>query len=274
MTPREAKFAIRATDLSSWPSSSQSGQGSIDSDSKTIQHWALVVYFPRGEIINLFEAVNDDGKVQPCRAQIAFEDIDIFNKADYIVAIVERVGNSVLQSVFGPLNSNRSSAPSLKVKPVSLQECPEIFDTTLREAQFAIRATDLGNRNSSSSSTGEEPTNSDPKTVQHWALVVYFQRGDIIYLFEAWKDENGQLQAGRAQIAYEDIEIFEKADYIGTAETSPCQLLEIAKRVTTGKYSTLYNNCQTWLTEYLNRLSSTCGSSLSLPINYVIGLIN
>jgi hypothetical protein len=147
------------------------------------------------------------------------------------------------------------------------------YSTETRKAKFAIRATDLGSW-ASSFRTGEEPTNSDPKTIQHWALVVYFQRGEIIYLFEAWKDENGKLEAGRTQIAIEDIVIFNEADYIGTAVTSPRQLLEIAKQVTTGEYSALYNNYQTWLTEYLNRLSSTCGSSLSLPVNYHIGIIN
>jgi hypothetical protein len=159
---------------------------------------------------------------------------------------------------------------------VKLQECPEIFDKEPREAKFAIRATDLGSwqtSSSSSSRSGQGSTNSDPKTIQHWALVVYFPRGEIINLFEAG-DDDGQLQAGRAQIAFEYIDIFNKADYIGEAVTSPCQLLQIAKQVTTGEYSALFNNCQTWLVEFLRRINTACESSLSLPINYVIGITN
>jgi hypothetical protein len=168
---------------------------------------------------------------------------------------------------------SQSSAPSLKVKVVKLQECPEIFDEQPREAKLAIRATDLECWKSSFRPV-EEPSNTDPKAIQHWALVVYFPLGKIIHFFEGW-DDDGQLQAGRAQIAFEYIDIFNKADYIGTAETSPRQLLEIAKQVKTGKYSALgRNNCQTWLVEYLERININCGSSLSLPDNYRLGIIN
>jgi hypothetical protein len=167
-----------------------------------------------------------------------------------------------------------ASAPSIKAKPVKLQECPEICDKEPRELKFAIRATDLESWTSSSQS-GQEPTNSDPKAIQHWALVAYCPKGEIINLFEAWKDENGQLEAVRRRFAIEDIEIFNKADFIGMAKTSPCQLLEIAKQVKTGKYSALFNNnCQTWLKEYLKQININCGSSLSLPIQHRIGLIN
>ena len=156
---------------------------------------------------------------------------------------------------------------------MNLEKCPEIFDEKQREAQFAIRATDLGSWKSSFPSV-EEPTDSDPKTIQHWALIVYFPRGEIINLFEAVNDD-GKLQACRALIAFEEIEIFEKADYIGEAVTSPCRLLEIAKLVKTGKYSALgSNNCQTWLKEFLQRINSDCGSSLSLPDKYCFGLTN
>ena len=162
---------------------------------------------------------------------------------------------------------------------MKLQECPEIFDMTPREAKFAIRATDLSSWPSSSQS-GQGSIDSDSKTIQHWALVVYFPRGEIINLFEAVNDD-GKVQPCRAQIAFEDIEIFNKADYIGEVVTSPCQLLEIAKQVKigrrdTGEYSALgSDNCQTWLVEYLNRININCaGSSLSLPDNYRIGLTN
>jgi hypothetical protein len=169
--------------------------------------------------------------------------------------------------------ASQSSAPSLKVKVVNLEKCPEIFDTTPREAKLAIRATDLECWKSSFRPV-EEPSNTDPKAIQHWALVVYFPRGKIIHFFEAWDDE-GQLQAGRAIIAFEYIDIFNKADYIGTAVTSPCQLLAIAKQVKTGKYSALgSNNCQTWLKEYLERININCKASLSLPDKYRLGIIN
>jgi hypothetical protein len=170
------------------------------------------------------------------------------------------------------LNCSTSSAPSINAEVVKLHDCPEIFDTTPREAKFAIRATDLGSWNSSSRS-GQGSTNSDPKTIQHWALVVYFPRGEIINFFEAG-DDSGKLQAGRAQIAIEDIDIFKEADYIGEAVTSPCQLLQIAKQVTTGEYSALFNNCQTWLVEFLRRINTACESSLSLPDKYLNGLTN
>ena len=156
---------------------------------------------------------------------------------------------------------------------MKLQDCPEEFDGQPREAKFAVRSTDLGIWNSSSQS-GEEPIDSYPKAIQHWALVVYFPKGEIIHFFEAW-EENGKLQAGRAQIAFEDIEIFNKAEYIGTAETSPRQLLKIAKQVYTGEYRALGNsNCHSWLIEFFNRINSDCGSCLSLPIKYHIGITN
>jgi hypothetical protein len=159
----------------------------------------------------------------------------------------------------------------VNAKVVKLNDCEKEFDREPREAKFAIRATDLSSWASSSAGAN---TDSDPKTIQHWALIVHFPRGKKTYLFEAW-DDDGQLQPGRAQIAFKDIKIFEKADYIGTAVTSPRQLLAIAKQVKTGKYSALgSNNCQTWLVEYLKRINSDCGSSLSLPINYRIGLTN
>ncbi len=159
---------------------------------------------------------------------------------------------------------------------MKLQDCEKECDKTKREAKFAIRATDLECWQSSSASnpSGKQPTDSDPKIVQHWALVAYFPIGKIIHFFEAW-EENGQLQAGRAEIAFDDIKIFEKADYIGTAETSPCQLLQIAKHVKTGEFDPLFNNCQTWLTEYLKQIKINCtGSSVSLPDKYLDGLNN
>ena len=94
-------------------------------------------------------------------------------------------------------------------------------------------------------------------------------------MFEAVNDD-GKLQSYRAQIAFKDFEIFEKADYIDTAVTSPYQLLEIVKQVKTkmfnkyiAEYHAVFNNCQTWLVEYLKQINIACGSSLSLPDNYL-----
>ena len=104
---------------------------------------------------------------------------------------------------------------------------------------------------------------------------IHFPRGEIINLFEGWDDDE-KLQSYRAQIVFKDFEIFEKADYIGTAVTSPYQLLEIAKQVKTkmfnkyiAEYHAVFNNCQTWLTEFLKQININCGSSLYLPDNYL-----
>jgi hypothetical protein len=140
-----------------------------------------------------------------------------------------------------------------------LEKNPAVYDNTRREAHFAFRTTDLSSwkqlAKASSSSTGESNTDSDPKPIQHWAVVIHFPGGDETYLYEAWKDENtGRLQPGRVRNLKK--EIFDKAEFIGTAMTSPFELLEKAKQVPTGeKYSVLQNNCQTWLTKYLKIIS-------------------
>jgi hypothetical protein len=140
---------------------------------------------------------------------------------------------------------------------VKLQECEEECDEKIREAKFAFRSTDLGSWNSSSFYRGGINTDRHPKTLQHWALVVHFPRGKKTYLFEAGKDENGLLQAGRAEGV--DYEIFEKAKYFGTIETCPSELLTKAKQVSTTKLFSCYyvfrNNCQTWLREFLHLIS-------------------
>jgi hypothetical protein len=137
---------------------------------------------------------------------------------------------------------------------VKLQECEEECDEKIREAKFAFRTTDLGSWNSSSPSRQGECTDRDPWTIQHWALVVHFPRGNKTYLFEAWKDEKtGLLQAGRAEGV--DYEVFEKATYFGSIETCPRELLEKAQQVSTGEYRAISNNCQTWLKEFVGLIS-------------------
>jgi hypothetical protein len=118
---------------------------------------------------------------------------------------------------------------------------------------------DLGSwaASSSFSPAGEKNTDTDPKNIQHWALVVHFPRGKKMYIFEAGKGENGLLQASRAYGV--DYEIFEKAKYFSTIETCPSELLTKAKQVSTTKQSPCYNvfknNCQTWLREFLDLIS-------------------
>jgi hypothetical protein len=143
------------------------------------------------------------------------------------------------------------------VNVVKLQECEEEFDEKRREAKFAFRSTDLGSWNSSSFSRGGINTDRHSKDIQHWALVVHFPRGKKTYLFEAGNDENGLLQAGRAEGV--NYKVFEEAKYFGTTETSPSELLAKAKQVSTTKnyqtYNAFYNNCQTWLKEFLDLIS-------------------
>jgi hypothetical protein len=94
--------------------------------------------------------------------------------------------------------SNTSTSPALK--PTPLCDCEEEFDCTKREAKLAFRRVDLKSWNlSSMSGSGDRETNIDPVNLQHWALVVHFEKGKKTFVFEAWKDpENSLLQAGRA----------------------------------------------------------------------------
>jgi hypothetical protein len=82
---REAKFAFRSTDLGSWASSSPTGGSNTNSDPMEIQHWALVVHFPRGKKTYLFEAWLDEnnGTLQPGRAEILYKDFQVFESATY-----------------------------------------------------------------------------------------------------------------------------------------------------------------------------------------------
>jgi hypothetical protein len=143
----------------------------------------------------------------------------------------------------------------VEVEKVKLEKCPEEFDMTKREAQFAFRSTDLRSWNSSSVggiNNSSSDRDSNPKSMQHWAVVVHFPRGNKTIIFEAW-EENGLLQPGRAEGV--DYKVFADATYFATNETCPFDLLEKAKQVPTGNYSVVSNNCQTWLKAFLEIIS-------------------
>ncbi len=91
-TIREAKFAFRTSDLASWTSvitsdGSVAGRddGSTATNStvfKRLQHWSLVVHFPRGDKTYLFEAGQDKdtGLLQATRTENV--DFEVFNNAN------------------------------------------------------------------------------------------------------------------------------------------------------------------------------------------------
>ena len=108
----------------------------------------------------------------------------------------------------------------------------------------------------SGSSAGKTTNSTILKRLQHWSLVVHFPRGDKTYLFEAGKYEGtGLLEASRTENV--DKKVFDNALYIGNFQTSPRQLLEFAKKVSSNgtPYDLTTNNCQTWLEEFLKLIS-------------------
>ncbi len=140
------------------------------------------------------------------------------------------------------------------------EEGIEEFDNTIREARFAFRSTDLPSW-IPSSVPAQVNTDTNPKIIQHWALVIHFPRGKFTYVFEAWKDKDGFLQAGRTDGL--DYKVFEEATYFGSLETSPYQLVEKAKVVPKGlSYHAIRNNCQTWLMCFLTSISTELLDSL------------
>ncbi len=146
---------------------------------------------------------------------------------------------------------------------VKLEKCEEEFDNTQREAKFALRTRDLSSLYSTPSCAEcGSITNSDPTTIQHWAVVVHFPSKikSKTYVFQAWGEE-GLLQAFRAENV--NKEVFEKATYFDTVETTPRELLEKAKQVSTGRYDALSNNCQTWTREFLYLTSPKLLTSLN-----------
>lgn len=120
-----------------------------------------------------------------------------------------------------------------------------------------MRTTDLGSFNSSSGQQNE-PTNNHPKTIQHWAIVVHFPRGNKTFVFEAWEDENNKLVAGRADENV-DVDVFKNAEYFGTHKTSPKDLLDIARKNKNNgrKYSILLGvECQLWAKSFIRDVST------------------
>ena len=132
---------------------------------------------------------------------------------------------------------------------------------TTREAKFYFRSIDLTSWNSSSmSGAGDGVTSRDPVSLQHWELVVHFERGNKTFIFEAWKNEKTSLlQAGRAVVT--DDHFFKKSIYLGCANTSPYQLLIEAKEVKgIGEAYSLglfgfSNNCQTFVIRFISKIS-------------------
>nr|CAH0107116.1 unnamed protein product [Daphnia galeata] len=173
----------------------------------------------------------------------------------------------------GSSSSKNLGVPSRRVQPVNVQDCPEECDETTREAKFALRTTDLSgwtNAMTSGSSAGRTTNSTILKRFQHWSLVVHFPRGDKTYLFEAGRDKvTGFLQASRTENV--DKKVFDNAKYMcfGPLDTSPRQLLEIAKKVSSNgtQYDLTTNNCQTWLEEFLQLISPDLFNSFQEMLN-------
>jgi hypothetical protein len=91
-TIREAKFALRSTDLGSWTSFISSGSsGAADGSNTTnstifkrFQHWSLVVHFPGGDKTYLFEdgKDKDTGLLEASRTENV--DTQVFDNAMYL----------------------------------------------------------------------------------------------------------------------------------------------------------------------------------------------
>ncbi len=108
----------------------------------------------------------------------------------------------------------------------------------------------------------------DPTITQHWSLVVQFAHGNQkTYLFleaveSVEEDTKGRLQVLCAENV--DAEVFKKAKFFDTLMISPSELLEKAKQVSSNgtKYDRFYNNCQTWVREFLVQISPKLLKSL------------
>lgn len=157
-----------------------------------------------------------------------------------------------------------------------MSDCEEEFDSFIREAKFAFRSTDLGSWGSSCPiiSKGSE-TDIDPVSIQHWALVVYFARGNKTFVFEAWKGDDSCLQAGRGIVQFEDL--FKSSHFLGSLQTSPLELLNKAKSVDSigkpyslGLLNNSENNCQTWLKQFLKEIDESLLNSLCQKINFAL----
>ena len=109
--------------------------------------------------------------------------------------------------------------------------------------------------------SGDRETNIDPVNLQHWALVVRFERGDKTFIFEGWNVENTSLlQAGRTVVT-DDTALFSNAILLGSFDTSTQHLLSEAKKVRgIGQVYSLgllgiSNNCQTFVIRFLREIS-------------------
>ena len=168
---------------------------------------------------------------------------------------------------------------------MNVQDCPEECDEMIREANFALRTTDLGSWTSAMTSGSFAESTATNSTIfkrfQHWSLVVHFPRGDKTYLFEAGQvNVTGLLEASRTENV--DTQVFDNAMYLyfGTSDTSPRELLEKAKKVSSNgtPYDLTTNNCQTWLEEFLKLISPDLYQSfqemlrrntIDLPLSHV-----
>ncbi len=125
------------------------------------------------------------------------------------------------------------------------------------ETQFAFRSTDLEIwKKHFASRNDSEFTDLDPTIAQHWSLLVQFPKGNQKILFfegveSAEEDNKGHLQVLCAENV--DAEVIKKAKYFDTLKISPSELLEKAKQVPSNgtKYDKFYNNCQTWVREFV-----------------------
>lgn len=140
---------------------------------------------------------------------------------------------------------------------VRLDKYEDELNRKRRDVQLALYIT----KPSRSFAVGEDNEQSDPEDIEHYALIAHFPVGNKTYLFEA-TEENGLLQAGRAEISLKDIEF----KCFLTVTTSPEQLLAKAKQVPTGEYHVLLNNAQTWLNEFLKKISSKCEMAIKREI--------
>jgi hypothetical protein len=304
---REAKFALRSTDLQIWKKyfASRGGHEFTSMDPLLIQHWSLVVHFLDGDKTFFFEAVDDKGKLQAHRAENVeyqvFENATYFDSVDispyellekakevssngikycglynncqsWVKEFLGRISPKLLNSLIAKISNSDSTwdidffltnvmqSIADTVKMIKLDECEEEFDQTEREAQFAFQLRESSPK-LRSPSTVEDDTELDQ--IQHcWALIIHFPRGKKTYIFQAWKDDAGLLQPGRAEGVKHKV--FEKATHFGTAITSPSKVLEIAKTVPLNgtAYNSTSNNSKSWLHEFLTRLSPGLLSSL------------
>ena len=147
-----------------------------------------------------------------------------------------------------------------------MQEQEEIDDETIaRDAKFAFQTTDLeftkNLLNSPLSRTADVTTDRTfiLRRLKHWAVVVHFPKTEKTlektYKFDAGQDDKGYLVHSRHDNI--DQKVFDQAMYFGTAVTSPRELFDKAEQVSPKdtKYHLRSNNCQTWSSQFLNKVS-------------------